>query len=88
VPRVGLKQLIVLPYGWVICGFVKEQIGLFQFLVEDASVICRTGGTPWDALADGEGREGATFRYWGTVTIGPNFALSREWKGELPKRGD
>jgi len=83
-PVTGKNQLIVLPYGWVICGFVAEQIGLFQFRVENASVICRTGGTPWDELADGKGREQAVFRKWGTVTIGPNFALSRDWLGELP----
>jgi len=83
-PVVGKNQLIVLPHGWVICGFVAEQIGPFQFRVENASVICRTGGTPWDCLAEGEGRAGATLRPWGTVTIGPNFVLSREWKGKLP----
>jgi hypothetical protein len=84
-PEVGLNQLIVLPHAWVICGFVEEQTGPYSFRVVRASVICRTGGTPWDKLADGDGRGGATFRPWGTVTIGPQFVMAREWKGELPK---
>ena len=83
-PTVGLTQMIVLPHGWVICGKVTKQTAPFCFTVEDASVICRTNGTPWDQLADGKGREEATFRKWGTVQIGPSFVMSREWKGELP----
>jgi uncharacterized protein (TIGR02996 family) len=81
--EVGKRQIIVLPHAWVICGDVKEQTGPFSFRVENASVICRTGGTPWDQLADGQGRAGATFRPWGTVTISNPF-LCREWKGKLP----
>lgn len=84
-PRIGLNQLIVLSDGWVICGYVARMGDLpFQFIVEDAHVIINTGGTPWDELADGKGRKAATFRKWGTVTIGPNPVMSREWKGELP----
>lgn len=83
-PKIGLNQLIVLPHGWVICGFVARQITMFVCEVENASVICNTGGVSWDALADGQGRENARFRKWGTVTVGPNYCLSREWKGELP----
>lgn len=85
-PEVGRNQLIVLPHGWVVCGFVAEQTGPYQFRVERASVVVRTGGTPWDELADGKGRESATFRGWGEVQIGPQFVLSREWKGELPEK--
>lgn len=83
-PDVGGNWLIVLPHGWVICGFVEEQTGPFQFRVRDAVVICRTGGVPWDELADGGRRELATYRTWGTVNIGPQFVMAREWKGELP----
>jgi hypothetical protein len=84
-PHIGFNQLIVLSDGWVICGFVLKAGDMpFQFIVENASIICNTGGTPWDELADGKGREGAAFRKWGTVTIGPNPVMSREWKGELP----
>jgi uncharacterized protein (TIGR02996 family) len=83
-PEVGKNQLIVLPHGWVICGYVAEQTGPYSFRVERAHVVCRTGGTPWDELAGGKGRAGATFRPWGTVTCGPQFVLSREWKGNLP----
>jgi hypothetical protein len=81
----GRNWLLVLPHGWVICGRVAEQTGPYQFRVEDAAVICRTGGTPWDARADGAGRDGATYRAWGEVRIGPQFVMSRPWKGELPK---
>ena len=83
-PEVGKNQLIVLAHGWVICGFVEEQPGPFQFRVTNAVVICRTGGVPWDELADGKRRGEATYRKWGSVLIGPQFVLSREWKGELP----
>jgi len=83
-PEVGKNQLIVLAHGWVICGFVEDQPGPFQFRVTNASVICRTNGVPWDELADGKRRKDATYRAWGTVTIGPQFVMSREWKGELP----
>ncbi len=83
-PEVGANQLIVLPHGWVICGHVAEQIGPYLFRVERTSVICRTGGVPWDELADGKQRDSATYRTWGTVTIGPQFVMSRSWAGELP----
>ena len=81
----GQNWLIVLPHGWVICGRVVKQIGPYSFAVEGAIVICRTGGVPWDELADGRRREAATYRVWGDVNIGPQFVLSRPWKGELPK---
>jgi uncharacterized protein (TIGR02996 family) len=83
-PEVGKNQLIVLPHGWVICGFVEEQTGPFSFRVRDAHVICLTNGVPWDALADGRERDAPSYRRWGTVTIGPQFVMSREWVGELP----
>ena len=83
-PEIGVNQLIVLPHGWVICGFVESQIGPYQFRVTNAVVICRTGGVPWDELADGKRRDSATYRKWGDVTIGPQFVMSRAWKGDLP----
>lgn len=76
--------MIIAGHGWAVCGRVARITSPFQFTLENCSVICRTGGTPWDALADGEGRDGATFRKWGTVTLATGFVLSREWKGELP----
>ena len=83
-PEVGSNQLIVLPHGWGIVGFVAAQTGPWSFRVESASVICRTGNVPWDELADGKRRSSATFRKWGNVNIGPQFVMSREWKGKLP----
>tara|TARA_Y100000034_G_C6538041_1_gene232020 strand:- start:93 stop:332 length:240 start_codon:yes stop_codon:yes gene_type:complete len=79
-----MNQLIVLSDGWVICGYVAKELRDYHYLVENASVICRTGGTPWDDLCRGKGRDGATFRKWDAVTIGPMFVLSREWEGSLP----
>ena len=83
-PVVGMDMLIVLPFGFVICGHVEERLEGNQFRIVDTSLICRTGGTPWDLLADGEGRDKATFRPWGDVWVGPEFVLSREWKRGLP----
>ena len=84
-PVVGKNMLIVLPFGWVICGHVAKQIEPRQFLVTDASVICRTGDVPWDELASGRGdRTKPTYRKWGDVYIGPEFVISTEWVGDLP----
>jgi uncharacterized protein (TIGR02996 family) len=85
VPEVEKNQLIVLPHGWVICGYVAAQTGPYSFRVQNAVVICRTGGVPWDELADGKRRDSATYRKWGDITIGPQFVMSREWKGKLPE---
>jgi hypothetical protein len=76
--------MIMLPHGWVIAATVLEQTGPFQFRC-DAVVICRTGGVPWDELADGKRREAATYRKWGVVNLGPQFVMSRPWVGELPE---
>jgi len=84
-PEVGKNQLIVLPHGWVICGFVEEQTGPFSFRVRDTHVICVTNGATWDELADGHRQAEPSYRRWGTVTIGPQFVMSREWVGELPQ---
>jgi hypothetical protein len=85
-PEVGKNQLIILPHGWVICGMVIEQDSPFTFKVTDASVICRTGGVPWDELADGKRRSEAIYRLWGDVRIGPQFIMSRLWVGKLPNQ--
>jgi uncharacterized protein (TIGR02996 family) len=84
-PEVGGNWLMILPHGWVLCGRVAEQTGPYQFRVEDAVVVCRTGGVPWDELADGKRREAATYRKWNTVNIGPQFVISRPWVGDLPQ---
>lgn len=84
-PEVGKRQLIVLPHGWVFAGDVAEQTGPYQFRVENAVNICRTGGVPWDQLADGTGdRSRGTYRAWGEITVGPQFVVSRTWVGDLP----
>lgn len=84
-PELDKNQLIVLSDGWVICAYITAGALPYQFVANNASVICSTGGTPWDELADGLGRERAVFRVWGRCTFGPFTVLCREWKGELPK---
>lgn len=81
----GGNWMMVLPHGWVICGKVARQTGPYSFAVTGAVVICRTGGVPWDELADGKRRESATYRKWGDVNVGPQFVMSRRWVGELPE---
>ena len=83
-PEIGFPQLIILTDGWVICGLPTKQIGPYHYAIENVSLICRTGGTPWDDLARGKGRTKATFRYWGNVTVGPGFVMSYKWEGKLP----
>ena len=84
-PVVGMNMLIFLPFGFVICGYVKEQIAERHFLVTNASLICRTNGAPWDELASGRGdRTKPTYRPWNHVYIGPEFVASLPWLGDLP----
>lgn len=83
-PPVGINALIVLPHGWVICGYVAEDTGDYRLRIERAAVICNTGGHAWDEVADGVNREGVVYRYWGEVFIGPAYVISRRWKGDLP----
>ena len=83
-PEVGKRMIIVTGFGWVWCGDVVEQITPFCYRIANAVNICRTGGTPWPELADGKGRDGATFQPWGDVNLGPSFVACREWVGDLP----
>lgn len=87
-PVVGETMLIVLPFGWVVCAKVEKRIGKpsdRHFLLTGTNVICRTGGVPWDELADKpESRSAAVFRNWGDVWVGPEFVMSRRWVGDLP----
>lgn len=84
-PVVGRNMLIFCGFGFAFAAYVAEQTGPFSFRLENATMVCRTGGTPWDELAEGKGRDGATFRYHGEIFVGPNFSFSRDWKGDLPK---
>lgn len=83
-PIVGERMLIFCGLSFAFVGFVKCQLGPYQFKLEHASMLCRTGGVPWDVLADGKRRDEAIFRYQGTISVGPFFSWSRDWAGELP----
>lgn len=83
-PIVGKRMLIFCGLSFAFVGDVAEQTGPFSFRVDNASMLCRTGGVPWDELADGKRRDEATFRKHGTIHVGPQFSFSREWAGELP----
>jgi hypothetical protein len=86
--QAGDKIMAMIGHGWAICGEVAEVFSPFQYSLRNCSVICRTGGTAWDDLARGRGRDGATFRRWAgpdeTVEIATGFTLARKWEGELP----
>jgi len=83
-PVVGKRMLIFCGLSFAFCGDVAEQTGPFTFRLDNASMVVRTGGTPWDDLARGKGREAATFRKYGTIHVGPQFSFSCEWVGDLP----
>lgn len=83
-PIVGQRMLIFCGLSFAFVGDVAEQIGPYQYRLDNASMLCRTGGVPWDELADGKKRSQATFRYQGTISVGPFFSWAREWKGGLP----
>jgi len=87
-PEVGKRQMIVTgPLNMVFCGDVTEQIGPFNYRIANAFMIQDTGCgiEGWPLLAKGEGRENATFIYYGEITVGPEFGPCMEWVGELPK---
>jgi len=87
-PVVGMRMLILTGVGFAWVADVAEQTGPFSFRLENARMLCRTGGVPWDRLADGHDREKATYRQWGEVHVGPQFNASRIWVGELPEVGE
>ena len=83
-PIVGKRMLIFCGLSFAFVGDVAEQTGPFSFRIDNASMVVRTGGTPWDELASGKGRDAATFRKYGTISVGPQFSFSCEWAGDLP----
>ena len=83
-PVVGRRMLMFVGVGFAWVGDVVEQLGPFHFRIENCYMLCRTGGVPWDELADGKQRDEATYRHWGEVYLGPQWNGCREWVGELP----
>lgn len=83
-PIVGKRMLIFCGLSFAFVGDVVEQTGPYSFSLKNASMLCRTGGVPWDDLAEGQRRTEATFRFQGAISVGPFFSWAREWAGELP----
>ena len=83
-PIVGQRMLIFCGLSFAFVGDVSKQLGPYQFELANASMLCRTGGVAWDVLADGKERSKATFRYQGTISVGPFFSWARAWAGKLP----
>jgi hypothetical protein len=81
----GRLYMFALGEGWMFVGrFVRPQ-GLFGAVFSEVVNVCRTGGTPWDDLLRGKGRDAATFRTYppGEVAF-PIVRFAFEWSGELP----
>ena len=88
-PKVGSTVFVMVGSGLAFCGLAKERVGGYTMVFAKASMICSTGGTPWDELAKGKGREQAIFRPWhntgdGLLTITSNLWISYVWEGDLP----
>ena len=83
-PIVGKRMLVFCGLSFAFVGDVTSQLGPYQFELSNTSMLCRTGGVPWDDLANGKGRDKAAFRYQGTISVGPFFSWARDWVGELP----
>ena len=81
--ELGSHVLVILPHGFVVCGIVGEQKGVAAWMMHNVSMICRTNGVPWDALADGLDQDKPDYRRWGDVIV-HNPIMVREWKGLLP----
>ena len=83
--RIGSNVLVWCGNGFAWCGTVQERTGPYEYLLANASMICRTGGTPWLELANGKGRDRATFqKAHKPVGIGPQIHGWTEWEGDLP----
>lgn len=82
--EIGKPFLILCGRAFAFVGVPVEQTGPYTWRLREASMLCRTGGVPWDELADGKRRELATFRFHGEVTVGPFFSFTRPWHGPLP----
>lgn len=86
-PEVGKNQMVVLGNGWVVVGYVAEQLGPFHYRVESCyNLVRRVSDSTWgEVAANIKGRNQSVFRKLGdSVTIGPLFVMSVPWVGELP----
>lgn len=87
-PEIGLNQMIILGNGWVVVGYVAEQLGPFHYRVTNAvNLVTRSSNSTWGEIAAGtKGRDNSTFRRLGdSITVGPLFVMSVPWVGDIPK---
>ena len=86
-PKLHTNQLVFLPFGFVFCGYVAEQMGPYVFKLKNAKMIFDNCGICWKDLANGKGRSNylviSTMNF-GTITIGPQMLHSLDWAGDLP----
>ncbi len=81
---IGENMLVFCGVGFAFVGRVKELNALGGVNLEDASMICRTGGVPWAHLAKGEKRPKMILtKVEGEVVTGP-VSQCWEWAGDLP----
>ena len=81
-PKLHTNQLILLPFGFVFCGFVHEHIQPYQFKITNASLILFHHSS-WHDVANNTNRN-IQIRKFNTITIGPQFFHSIDWEGKLP----
>ena len=84
-PKLYTNQMVFLPFGFVFCGYVVDQVEPYMFKLVNASLIFKNFDTSWSDLANNKIlREVVIFKKFGKITIGPQFCTSMDWKGDLP----
>jgi hypothetical protein len=87
-PEVGKNQLLVLGHGWVVVGYVAEQLGPFHYRLQNAvNLVRRDQDSTWgEVAANKKGRNESVFHKLGdTITVGPLFVMSIPWVGDIPE---
>ena len=82
-PKLHQNQLLFLPFGFVFCGYVEEQIEPYVFKIINASFVLRYNAF-WHEVANNSNRSDIRFLKFGTITIGPQIFTSMDWEGDLP----
>ena len=81
-PKLHTNQLVFLPYSFVCCGYIQENIQPYQFKITNASIIIYHNSS-WHAIANNMNRN-IRIEKIGTITIGPQIFHSIDWEGDLP----
>ena len=81
----GMGQFGLIAFANALDNSVIAGNRLSDNVVDGLNLQARNSGNRIEKnRADGNGRDGASFRRWGEVRIGPQFVMSRRWVGELP----